>query len=78
MESIAAVAREFCEGCEAGGGWEASRAYCMPDASSSAPAEPVADLRVLQQYADWMKKLLHIRPDGRYVVQSFARSPEIG
>ncbi len=76
MASIAAVAREFFEACETGKGWEACRACCTPDASFSAQAEPLAQLRSLQQYAEWMKGLLQILPDGHYVVKSFAIDDE--
>ena len=41
-------------------------------ASFAAQAEPVAEVRTLQGYADWMKGLLTFMPDGRYVVKSFA------
>ena len=39
-------------------------------ASFAAQAEPVAEVRTLQGYADWMKGLLTFMPDGRYVVKS--------
>lgn len=76
MADIAAVARAFFEVCEAGRGWETCRAYCTPDASFSVQAEPLAELRSLQQYTEWMKGLLTFMPDGRYVVKSFATDPE--
>jgi len=72
MANIAAVAGQFFEACEAGRGWDACRAFCTPDAGFAAQAEPVAELRTLQQYTDWMKGLLHILPDARYAVKSFA------
>jgi predicted ester cyclase len=72
MPSIAKVAMEFFESCEAGKGWDACKAYCKPDATFSAQAEPLADVRSLQQYADWMKGLMTIMPDGRYDIRSFA------
>src|SRR5262249_47105791 len=37
-----------------------------------AQAEPLAEIRTLQGYADWMKGLLSFMPDGRYAVKSFA------
>jgi hypothetical protein len=33
-------------------------AYCHPNASFSAQAEPLAETRTLQGYTDWMKGLL--------------------
>ena len=76
MASMAAVAREFFTACEVGKGWEACKAYCKPDATFSAQAEPLADVRSLQQYADWMKGLLTILRDGRYELKTFAVDEE--
>jgi len=72
MSNITAVAKQFFEACEAGKGWEVCQAYCTPNASFSAQAEPLADARTLREYTDWMKGLLTFMPDGRYVVKSFA------
>src|SRR5262245_55029459 len=58
MTSIAKVAREFFDACEAGKGWDACKAYCLPDATFSAQAEPLADVHRLQQYTEWMKGLM--------------------
>jgi predicted ester cyclase len=57
-------------------GWQACRAYCTPDAGFAAQAEPLAEMRTLQQYTEWMKGLMRILPDGRYVVKSFAVDDE--
>ena len=72
MTSIAEVARKFFESCEAGKGWSACQGYCKADATFSAQAEPLGDVRTLQQYADWMQGLMKIMPDGRYELKSFA------
>jgi predicted ester cyclase len=76
--AITDVAKEFFAACEAGKGWEACKPYCAPDATFSAQAEPLAELRSLQQYADWMQGLMAILPDGRYEVKSFATDAERG
>jgi len=73
--TITDVARQFFDACETGGGWAACKAYCTADASFSSQAEPLADVRTLEGYADWMKGLLTFIPDGRYVVKSFATDP---
>jgi steroid delta-isomerase-like uncharacterized protein len=70
------VARAFFEACETGQGWEACQQYCAPDATFSAQAEPLADVRTLEQYTDWMKGLLTPLPDGRYELKSFAADDE--
>src|SRR5262245_808670 len=72
MASITEIAKDFFAACETGKGWEVCKAYCKPDATCSAQAETLADVRNLQQYTDWMKGLLTILPDGRYEVRSFA------
>ncbi len=76
MTAIAKVAREFFEACEAGKGWEVCKAYCQPSATFSAQAEPLADVRSLQQYTEWMKGLMTFIPDGRYEIKSFATDDE--
>ena len=76
MASISTVARDFFAACEAGKGWEVCRQYCRPDATFSAQSEPLADVRTLQQYTDWMKGLMTILPDGRYDLKAFATDEE--
>jgi predicted ester cyclase len=72
MDSMLDTARAFFDACETGKGWDGCREYCASDATFSAQAEALADVRSLQQYADWMKGLLTPLPDGRYEVKSFA------
>lgn len=72
MASITEIAGKFFAACETGKGWEICKAYCKPDATFSAQAEPLADVHNLQQYTDWMKGLLTFIPDGRYELKSFA------
>ena len=72
MSTITEAAKQFFEACEAGGGWDACRPYCLPGASFSSQAEPLSGIGTLQGYTEWMKGLLTFMPDGRYVVKSFA------
>jgi predicted ester cyclase len=76
MTSMAEIAEDFFTNCEAGRGWDACKAYCTPDATFAAQAEPLASITTLAQYTDWMKSLLTTLPDGRYEVKSFAIDPE--
>ena len=76
MASITSVAKDFFAACDAGKGWDACKKYCRPDAGFAAQAEPLGDIRTLQQYADWMKGLMGILPDGRYEVKSLATDAE--
>jgi predicted ester cyclase len=70
--TIKETARAFFDACETGQGWETCRAFCQPDASFAAQAEPLADVHTLKDYTEWMKGLLGFMPDGRYEVKSFA------
>jgi len=70
--SITNVAEAFFQACETGNGWEGCRAYCTPNATFSAQAEPLLELKTLEQYADWMKSMLTVLPDAHYEVKSFA------
>jgi predicted ester cyclase len=74
--SITETARAFFDACETGKGWERCGAYCQPHASFAAQAEPLAEVRTLQDYTEWMKALLGFVPDGRYEVKSFATDHE--
>ena len=70
------TARAFFEACETGKGWDACSAFCASDASFAAQAEPLAEVHTLRDYAEWMKGLLSIMPDGRYELRSFATDSE--
>src|SRR5437588_544702 len=70
------TAKAFFEACEAGEGWQGCKEYCHLDATFSAQAEPLAEIRTLAGYAEWMKGLLTVLTDGRYEVVSFATDPE--
>jgi hypothetical protein len=49
MASITEIADKFFVACETGKGWEGCKAYCTPHATFAAQAEPLADVRRLQQ-----------------------------
>ena len=70
--SIADVAEAFFEACETGKGWDTCKAYCTENATFSAQAEPLLDIRTLAQYTDWMKGILTVLPDAHYELRSFA------
>ena len=40
--------------------------------TASPQAEPLADVRTLQAYADWMQGIVKMLPDARYELKSFA------
>jgi predicted ester cyclase len=74
--NITETASAFFDACETGKGWEGCSAYCQPHASFAAQAEPLAEVRTLQDYTEWMKALLGFVPDGRYEVKSLATDRE--
>ena len=76
MPSMTDTAKAFFDACETGKGWEGCSAYCRPDATFSAQAEPLTDVHRLQQYAEWMRGMLTVLPDGSYHVKSFAADNE--
>lgn len=76
MTSMLGTAKEFFTACETGKGWDGCRAYCTADATFSAQATPLADMKTLAQYAEWMRGLLMPLPDASYDVKSFAADPE--
>ena len=76
MSQITDTASRFFAACEAGKGWEACKAYCQPTATFACQADPLVDVKTLQQYADWMQGMIKIMPDGRYELRSFAIDAE--
>jgi hypothetical protein len=70
--SLTDVAEAFFDACETGKGWEVCGAYCTPNATFAAQAEPLLEVKTLAQYIDWMKGMLTVLPDARYEVKSFA------
>jgi len=75
MASITTVAESFFADCEAGKGWETCSKYCTQDATFSAQAEPLLEVKTLEDYTNWMKGIMAVLPDGRYEVKSFATDP---
>jgi hypothetical protein len=76
MASITETAKAFFEACEAGKGWEACKASCSTDATFAAQAEPLADVKTLEQYTNWMKGLMTVLTNATYEVKSFATDTE--
>jgi hypothetical protein len=71
MPNITSIAQQFFDACETGKGWEGCRDYCKLKATFSAQAEPLANVKTLEEYTNWMKGLLTFIPDRRYAVKSF-------
>lgn len=76
MASMLDTAKSFFTACETGKGWVDCKTYCTPDASFSAQAAPLADVKTVEGYADWMKGMFTPFPDARYEIKSFAADTE--
>ena len=70
------VNHERCGGVfrdlQTGKGWESCAEYCAPNATFSAQAEPLLNVKSLAQYTNWMKDILSVLPDAHYELKSFA------
>jgi predicted ester cyclase len=72
MASITETAEQFFVACETGKGWQGCQAYCQPEATFSAQAGALGDVKTLAQYTEWMKGLFTPLPDARYELKAFA------
>lgn len=72
MSAMSDTAHKFFEACEAGKGWAACAPYCTADASFAAQSEPLADVKTLADYANWMQGLMGIMPNASYDLKSWA------
>lgn len=70
--SITTVAEEFFAACETGKGWDVCNKYCTLNATSTAQAEPLLEVKTLADYTNWMKGIMTVLPDAHYEVKSFA------
>ena len=71
-KSITTVAEAFFDACEAGKGWDVCSEHCTADATFSAQAEPLLEVKTLAQYTEWMKGIMTVLPDAHYELRSFA------
>ena len=76
--SITTVAEAFFDACETGKGWEGCSTYCTPNATFSAQAEPLLDVKTLAQYTDWMKGMMTVLPDANPHFGADAKSRRYG
>ena len=66
------AATAFFEACETGKGWAGCAPHCHPDAGFNCQADALAAVSTLADYAEWMKGLLAMIPDGAYRLTGFA------
>ena len=72
MTPLTDIAEKFFDACDTGKGWDSCSTYCNADATFSAQASPLSEVKTLAQYTDWMKGMMGLFPDGRYELKSFA------
>ena len=70
------TARRCFEACERGEGWQVCSRYCTPDASFTAQAEALADVKTLGAYTEWMRGLYTLMPDAGYELKSWGVDAE--
>ena len=66
------IAEKFFEACETGKGWKRCEKYCYDNASFSAEAVPLEDIKTLEGYTEWMRVLFDRVSDVSYDVKAFA------
>ena len=72
MATMRDTAQQFFDACETGKGWAVCQQYCHPEATFTAQAGALENVKTLEAYTDWMKGLFTPVPDGSYEVRSFA------
>lgn len=78
MDGMRDTAQKFFDACETGQGWAVCREYCHGDAGFAAQAGPLADIRTLEEYTNWMEGMMSLLPDAEYEVRSFAVDEDRG
>jgi predicted ester cyclase len=72
MSAIRDTAEKFFDACESGKGWDGCKAYCRADATFSAQADALTDVKTVEAYTNWMKGMYSPLPDAQYEIRSFA------
>ncbi len=66
-------ARKFFDACETSQGWEGCRQNVVDGATFEAQSEPLADIKSVQAYCDWMKAIGNVTlPGATYDVHASA------
>ena len=67
----------FFQACEEGKGWEACQTYCTSNATFSAQAEPLKDMKTLEEYVHFMQSMYTPLPDAGYEIQSISTNEDV-
>ena len=76
MASITEVAQQFFDACETGKGWQGCQQYCTANATFRSEAGPLAEMKTLVEYTNWMQAMFSLLPDASYQIKSFATDVE--
>lgn len=76
MASIKDTALQFFDACETGKGWEVCSQYCHADATFSAQADSLGEVKTLAAYTDWLKGLFTPIPNASYELRAFSVDEE--
>ena len=66
------TAEKFFEACEVGKGWHGCAEFCTGNASFTAEAVALEDIKTLEGYCDWMNALYDRVSDVSYEIKGFA------
>jgi len=64
------TAEAFFHACESGKGWEVCSQYCTPDATFSAQADALTDIKTIEGYTGWTAGLFTVMPDAGYELKA--------
>jgi predicted ester cyclase len=78
MSGMREAAKQFVDACETGQGWEGCRQYCHDDATFTAQAESLDEVRTVEAYTEYMRALFSLLPDGKYELRSMGVDEDRG
>ena len=71
-------AKKFFTACEASEGWAGCQQYVADGAQFKAQSEPLADIKTVQDYCEWMKGIGGVLPGASYDLHSAAFDDSTG
>ena len=72
MSAMRETAEKFFHACESGKGWDGCKPYCRADATFSAQADALTEVKTLEAYSNWMQGMYSPMPDAKYEIRSLA------
>jgi predicted ester cyclase len=78
MSELSKTALAFYEACETGKGWAACSGYCTADASFSAQAMSLGEMKTVEAYAQFMAGIHQTMPDASHELLCLGEDAERG